>query len=559
MSVRRRPRAVVLALALVALLAGCAGLPTSGPVTAGEPIGEAADAPDFSFNPDPPPPDASPEQIVLGFLAAGSGPRENWGTARQYLSRDAREVWQPTARATIDFVADRTPTVLGDGRVSVSVTPEASVDATGALTLEDATPRSLEFGLVQEDGQWRISEAPDGVVLDRARFQAVFREYSVMYFDPTWTYLVPDRRWFPATNAATHITEALVDGQPTPWLAAAVVTAFPDNLELASRAVPVENGIAQVPLSRSVLGIGADTRDRMLTQLEASLQTAGILSAQMLVDDAPVEARGATVRSIAVDQRPLVVVDDGFGFLSGETLEPIPGLSPIVADLDPVAVQVDADRSEAAVRSASGAVLRAADDGSFVTLDQRSGLVDPTIDPFGYVWSVPEGAPSGLTAYDRAGVGIPFPDAWPGATQVTAIDVSRDGTRLAALVRDGTRPALWVAGILRDADGVPVGLGERETIATLPGVGRDIGWVDGATVSILAQDGEGESVITQSIGGFGEAVAAPAGAVSIAGANQQTAIRVLDADGTLFFRRGVTWPVIASQVRVLAEQQGAPR
>lgn len=556
---RSRRLAAALAIALAALLTACTGLPTGGAVVAGEPIGEEAGSVDFSFLPDPPPPGASPEQIVSGFLAAGSGPREDWLTARQFLAPDVRQSWQPTARATIDLPGERVFTATADGSVSVTVTPEASVDATGALSVAEGGAMPLDFRLVEVGGEWRISEAPDGVVLDRARFQAVFREYSVMYFDPSWTYLVPDRRWFPSTNAATHIAEALVDGEPSPWLAGSVVTAFPESLELATRAVPLETGIAQVPLSRSALAIVPDTRNRMQAQLEASLQSAGILGAQMRVDDEPVAAQAVAVRSTRVDVRPLVLTDDDFGFLSGQELAPLPGLSGAIAELAPVAVQIGPDRAAAAVRLSSGAVMRVRDDGTFATIDQRPSLIDPTIDTEGYIWTVPEGAPSELTASAPDGSSVPFADAWPGASQITALEVSRDGTRLAAVVRDGTRPVLWTAGILRDEDGTPVGLGDRETVAALPGTGLDVTWVDGATIAVLAQDGDRSVVISQSIGGFGETVAAPAGAESIAGTNQLRAVHLRDENGVLYVQKGQTWPTFATEIRVLAGQQGTPR
>ncbi len=551
--------ATALALVVAFVLSGCTGLPTGGEVVAGEPIGEEAGAPDFSYLPDPPPPGASPEQIVAGFLAAGSGPRDDWLTARRFLTADFQQSWQPLARTIVEVPGERTLSTGADGVVGVEVVPEASVDDTGALTLSDGAGVPLEFRLERVDGEWRIDEAPDGIVLDRARFQAVFREYSVMYFDPTWTFLVPDRRWFPATNAATHIAQALIDGEPRPWLAGSVVSAFPDSLELATRAVPLEAGIAQVPLTRAALAVEADTRDRMQTQLEASLQSAGIASAQLLIEGEPVQAQTVPVRSTRVDVRPLVLTADQFGFLSGSAIEAVPGLSETIVDLQPTAVQIDADRASAAVRAASGAALRVLDDGTFEVVDDRTGLVAPSLDPFGYIWTVPEGSPTGMRATSADGEILPWPDAWPGASQVTALDVSRDGTRLAALVRDGTRPALWVAGILRDADGTPVGIGDREIVDALPGSGSDIGWVDGGSVLLLAEDGAGEMVRVQSIGGFGDEVTAPADTVDADAAHPLSATRVVDRDGVLYTQRGSSWSQLATDVRVLATQRGMPR
>ena len=72
--------------------------------------------------------------------------------------------------------------------------------------------------------------APDGVVLDRNRFERVYSSYDLQFFDPSWTYLVPDTRWFPMQYAATSIAEALVNGGPSTWLEGAVSTAFVDEV-----------------------------------------------------------------------------------------------------------------------------------------------------------------------------------------------------------------------------------------------------------------------------------------------------------------------------------------
>ncbi len=53
---RLRSVAAVLGMLFALLLAGCTGLPTSGPVVAGAPIDQEAGAVDFSFLPDDPPP-----------------------------------------------------------------------------------------------------------------------------------------------------------------------------------------------------------------------------------------------------------------------------------------------------------------------------------------------------------------------------------------------------------------------------------------------------------------------------------------------------------------------
>ena len=182
----RRPfAAALLAALLAAVLTACAGLPTAGPVHVGRAIGEEEGLPDFAFVPDGPTLDATPEQIVEGFIAAGSGPRGNWQTAQEFLTEGFRSDWSPQAGVTIYEPGDRSVSSITEDEIVVTVRPAATVDATGAYRAGGDGDIPLRYRLAQEDGQWRIAEAPDGVVLDTTRFGTVFRSYALHYFDPT--------------------------------------------------------------------------------------------------------------------------------------------------------------------------------------------------------------------------------------------------------------------------------------------------------------------------------------------------------------------------------------
>ena len=65
------------------------------------------------------------------------------------------------------------------------------------------------------------------------------------------------------------------------------------------------------------------------------------------------------------------------------------------------------------------------------------------------------------------------------------------------------------------------------------------------------------SVVELVIGGPASPTAAPGDAVQIAGANG--VVRVAGRDGALYAKRGSTWPQTATDVLILATQQGSPR
>ncbi|MBT9606394.1 MULTISPECIES: LpqB family beta-propeller domain-containing protein [unclassified Microbacterium] len=542
-----------LGLLLVLALTACTGLPTTGYVNPGRgPQGDDSQA--FAFVPDGPQDDASPAEIVEGFLRAGSGPADDWATAKLFLAPGTQ--WDPRTRVTIDRLADRRATAVPDGSsVGVQLSTVAGVDANGAYSpAVNGATQTLSFSLARVDDQWRITSAPDGVVLYEEVFPTVYQAASVAYFDPTWSFIVPDVRWFPRPLVASRVTTALVDGQPSGWLAGAVRSAFPDELSLVGRSVTLSSrGVAQVQLPRAALSLDRTTLDRMQTQLARSLVTAGISEVQMTVDGTPIAASELPVKVTRVDPSPAVLTADGsFGVLSGEAVETIPALSDAVESLAPTSIELEADRSLAAVLTQQGTVASALADGATYLLDDRPGLLPPSIDAEGAIWSVPRTAPSQLRAYTPQGVPRDIGNAWPDASEVVAFQISRDGTRIAAVVTVAGVREVWLAGIVRE--GTTVNLGPPHVLSFSEPGAFDLAWLDDTTVGVLTSVEGAARLDELSVGGRGTVGPVPENARAIAGGS--ASVRILDDSGRLFSRRGSSWTLVASDIRVLAVQQG---
>jgi hypothetical protein len=559
--VKRRLGLAAVVAALAVALSACTGLPTGGPVVQGLPAGENAGPPAVSFLPDRPQPGATPQEIVTGFLRAGSGSAGGWEIARQFLAPSIRDTWKPTAGVTVDVFADRAyapdKTADSDKRdtINLQVTPVASVDENGTYSVTPSGPTPLSFSLArQSDGEWRITKAQDGIVLDESAFANVFHPYSLMYYDPTWSYLVPDVRWFPATNAASRIVQALVKQKPSAWLADSVVSAFPDNVGVQP-SVPNSSGTAQVELTGSPLSAEPTTLNRMLTQLSGSLATAGFSDVRMSFGSTPINAT-VVPPAATPSAQPLVVTDKGFGFYQTDTqLDPVPGLDAAVAQLHPNAVELAADRQTAALRTDGGVVGAVTVGHGFAPLDTRPGLVGPTIDPRGFVWSAPAGEPAALRAVDITGKGGAVAGAWAGASRIEAMQVSQDGTRIAAIAVVAGHPVVAVAGIIRGSDGVPQKLSDAVVVGSLPGDGLDLAWLDDSTVGALAHDGDSVTLVEQQVGGTPVQVDVPPTAVSLAGSTSIASARLRGDDGALYMRRGSNWQQVGSGVRVLGTVQ----
>lgn len=556
---RRRPLAVLLS-ALALALAGCAGLPTTGPVTPGLEAGAEAGEPDFAFRPDSPQPGATPQEIVDGFIRAGTGPGKDgqWSVAKEYLAPGTE--WDPTARVTIDEPGDRVYSSTTEDQVSLTLSHVADVDEIGAYEPSAGEPTKLDFRLaVQADGEWRITEAPGGLVLDMSQFSSVFQRYSLMYFDPTWRFLVPDVRWFPRTNAATYVTDALVDGPPAPWLAASVASAFPEDVSVRP-SVPVDSdGIAQVELDAAAAELSPDMQARMQAQLEGSLGTvSGVSSVEMTAGTTPLDVEPAATRTTRVSSLAAVQTQNGFGFLNGDEIDPIDGLTNAMTKVDPLAIQIAPDRDFAAVHVASGSNVRVQANGDVLEFDARGGLIEPTVDPSGFSWSVPRDAPGSLVAFAAGSEQTPIANAWPEATRVSSMAISRDGTRMAAVVTSAGRSAVWVSGVLRKADGTPTELAYPLVLESLATESASVAWLDDITVGVLSGIGSEPEVVELTLGAPSVATSAPAGATQLAGGNQGT-MRVRAGDGALYSKRGSTWPQTGAGILVLATQQGTPQ
>ncbi|MER7796900.1 LpqB family beta-propeller domain-containing protein [Microbacterium sp. NPDC096154] len=560
-----RSRAIAVLLALVLALAGCTGLPTSGPVTAGRVPGEAAEDPPTQFFAYAPARGATPEEIVTGFVEAAISPLSSWETARLFLADSLAESWRPEAGVIVDVADDRRYEVTGDDSVTLNLTPTATVDEHGTYTTAASGSVELGFRLTQrEDGEWRIVEAPDGIVLDRQNFPDVYSDHRLAYFDPTWTYLVPDVRWFPTSgNTATYIVRELVDGAPSPWLAGSVASAFAQDIDLSTGAVPVDTDqVAHIELNAVAAGADTTALSRMAAQLDASLANTGVQSVRLTIagESSPVQVDPVQPAQTRPDSRALVLRNGELGFLSGSELTPLEGLSDAIEDMEGQidSIAVAPDRQVAAVQQSTGLVYRVTAD-SPDRVDERDDLIAPVIDPFGYVWTVPADDPGAVVAWDPDLEPFPLAGGWSEASRVHAMAMSRDGSRVAALVTVGGEQFAMVASVRRDRAGRPTGLGDAMRTAELAQPGVSIAWIEDARLGIVTSEGDEASVIEQQVGGQAERSNAPNGTRAIEFGTQDSSVRLLGAEGLLYMRRGSSWQQTGSEVSVLATQMGAPQ
>ena len=140
-------------------------------------------------------------------------------------------------------------------------------------------------------------------------FTSFYQPYD-LYFVGNGTSLVPDHIYLPAlsnpANVASALMKALLKG-PSEWLKPAVASAIPPNTSLSVDSVTITDGIAEVPLSDSVLALPDPQRSLLAAQIVYTLrQVVGVRGVVIKVNEQPyrVPDSDPTSLTISVDAIP---------------------------------------------------------------------------------------------------------------------------------------------------------------------------------------------------------------------------------------------------------------
>ena len=536
-----RLRLAAAATAAVALLAGCAGIPDSGPVHLGRPIpagGGLGDEVDVRVLPPPPRSGMTPEEIVRGFLRAMVDRDGDYRVARRYL----------TARAAASWKADVGVTTYDDGGLQLA---RRNAD-TGTLVRfraprigvidrrGDFSPRGgvlqVRFGLSRGSGgagQWRIDRLPDGALLSPTDVTHSYRFADVYYASRSGPTLVPEQVLLPPDphGITTALVRALVTG-PGRWLAPAVRSGFPPGTDLLGN-VPVASGVAEVNLSALTRQASDADLRTMSAQLAWTLrQVQEITSVRLLADGSQLTAfatRGSPNEWAAVDPAPPSPVGAFFrrgdawssvGDVAGPTLTAARGLVSL-------ALSRAGDRFAGLRPTDGGVALVVGSTGAAPMVRVRARRMSPpTFGPNGDVFTVVTDRSGQWVARVTADDRLQRVPAAPAVTRevVQELRISPDGARAAAVVGPVGRGRLLV-GRVAVSDGAPTLDGFRGVARGVMDVrGLSWGWttpsqvvvsaaVAGDQRELLAIDANGYSSVTITTNVRGE----PSGVATSAG------------------------------------------
>ena len=460
--------AVVLSV-LVALLSACIGLPDKGPVVDADVAGDLTGDPISAFDGRPPQPGVSRIEIVDGFLEAMMAWPISTNVAKQYLAEDAAEEWNPDEKIVYTELA--TPHEEGSS-VSIRMRDASLLDQSGGWRgVLPADRSTLRFQLTVEDGEFRIIDPMDALVVRTDWFRERFRQASIYYFDPTARVLVPEPVFVPEGETfATNLVNALLAGLPA-RVRGIVQTFVPPHLTVGL-SVPVTDGVASIDLHGDSQPTAAQA-ELLLAQLAATVgQEPTITAVRVSIGGKAVHPPGAGAQydvSSADEFDPADIASTGilYGLQRGRIVagslddlravdgplgrEPHQFASVSVAPVEDRVAAVSADG-----RQVVEAPLRSLDGTGVSETPVADGTVfsQPSWDASGRLWLLDRG-PRGarvLVSDDKAEARVVDVPLVSGA-DARRVLVSRDGTLLIALVTGRTGDRLVASRIVLDSRG----------------------------------------------------------------------------------------------------------
>ena len=546
----------LLALALVMALTGCASLPIAGPVRIGPDLVPTTDGDSFYYSPSSPFDGASQTEILNGFIAAGTGPQNDYAVAREYLSESIRSSWNPNQEVLIQRSSPQV--VISDqDTAELVVDVAATVDADGKYQVTPlGTGRVLEFSFVLENAEWRLSAVPDATVLIRPVFDVVFSGYSVFFLDRQKRFLVPELRWFPTTPATgTRLANALLGG-PSSWLKPAVVSAIPTGTRLSIDAVTVENGVALVDLTARALVASRADRSLMKSQLEATLsQLTNVSQVAISIERAMQEIVDSDNETGELGVRALAVVgEEGLELLASSQESIFEAGKNFFEQSELSEIALSGQSGWIAILTESG-VLRTKGDrpGADVEqIDTRAAIAGIEFDSQEYLWSISRATNSEIIATAPSLEQSIVSATWLNGQSVRAFAIAPGGSKIAMLVQGPSRTRVLVSAVVRNLTGTPIELAEPIEVAAELTDPSSISWIDQITVATVNTASGSTSALLSTIGGTSRQIPALPGTRKIVAAGTSSQLYLLTETGELFSYRGSAWTPLRQSVRALA-------
>jgi hypothetical protein len=507
-----RARTLGALVALLALLTGCVSLPETGAVRSDpdqEPGAQGAGW--FDYTPSGPRPGAPPQKIVEDFLLSMQASPQTTAVARKFLTDEARAGWFPE-KATLVYGAKLVSNVSEERHtIEVGLEDTVQLDDRGTWLGAVGQDRGVRYRLelARERGEWRIANPPDALVIPRSHFETRYQQYFVYFFDPAGRVLVPEPTYLPrGEQAATLLVRRLLRG-PHAALEGVLRSYIPGGTEYVLSVPVSQDGVAEVALNAQLLRLDPDDRQMALAQLAWTLrQVSGLESMRVTVDGSPIDIPGAgspqSVSSwaqydpsihwasqelVGIRDGEAVALEPGSNQVVGRYAAPETPLRELGADLAAEQVAgVSEDGSTVVLVPRGSAGRDAPKPEAPVVVHRGSDVLRPAWDVFGRVWLVDRTAAGASVSVVRDGESTELEAPGIEGEDISAFVVSRDGSRLVAVVRGRSGDHLVVARVRRGEGGRVRGLTRAVDLPLAQGGVdeiRDLAWRTPESLAVL--------------------------------------------------------------------------
>lgn len=531
-------------LALIALvLSACAKLPMLAANEVGPEVVSKDKSESLYYSPQGPIKGSNQQEILTDFLYAGNGPQNDYAVARQFLTVPFSSRWNPNAETLIQTGSTETISNTGT-KVRLLVHYDAKVNADGTYVATPGESRILEFRLLQENGEWRISSAPDLTALLHPNFVVLFQAIPVYFWDRAFAYLVPEIRWFPTkASLATRLTNAIIAG-PTPWLAPAVQDLIPKGTKLSINSVTVNHGTANIDFNSSALKLPNWKRPYLHSQLLATLASVSGLtqvkiSFERTVQDIPLGSSGMPDNP---SNLPVVLNSDGLGHMAGGAIFQITGTKELVDAQKATDFAISDDETMLALYSKLGVTSNSLGilGSKSQVVDNRPKLIMPSIDPFNAIWTTSSLPGSSIRVTTTSGEAAELPNPL-GNASIAQLVVSPEGSRVAMIRASKAGRVIELIPVIRDKSRRVSGFGQPVRISAIGQRVDSISWVNNTTINALATNVIGAQNVDEiMIGGEstnGRLTVGGQSVVTTVGGSQY----YLDHLGSLFVSKTFGW------------------
>jgi hypothetical protein len=505
--VRLRGRRTAAALLTIAgtLLAGtaCASIPSSSPpqiIPESVPASAPADDEDLRYDEIVPRPGEAPEDIVGDFLRASGSYERAHTRARAYLTPEASKSWKDTQGAVI---LEDTPYLnVGAQGAVVKMTSQqrGRLNEDGSYVPGGEQPYPYPFRLKRVNGNWRIDNPPNGLLIEEGTFDSAYHPYEVYFLNSTRTRVVPDIRWYAAApDTLPSLLVTAIEQGPSQWLRDSVLS------DLVG--ITLQNNIEQEPDRVKVYLTGLDEQTDTLTaggfaQLVWTLNQLGVGGVQVFADGQVITPKGAPDRALqqlsdwrAFDPNGLSVSASAYYVRGGAVWTTddaaLPGPAGR-ATFKALSVAGSTDQRSVAVVSSSGGrqVLYVGPPDKLRPTVSGSSLTRPTWGPATReVWTVRDGRDVVLAPLGGQATRIALPTDALG--HIRALSLSRDGSRIAIVAGPAGREVLWIGVVGRENGAIQVNGLRRLDVGDDPV--SDVSWSDAVTLIALTRAGEQDS------------------------------------------------------------------